>query len=213
MSERRRRHRSPRDVLPRTGRRIPLRFHPRLAEALYRITVVVNAYRPADKRLHHAEVCAFAAAKVNDTVRGFQLTRDLLELPSRRLVGNAGHQLLVKGSISRKLWVEEIADPQEIAFMKDKLSTFPKREGFLGEVCTPLPLQAAENRIGGYCPDVCASAASAQRTGRRSCWPSLLPYSFNLRGMIDHGDHPVSEASPGRPIPGTWWRNTGVIPI
>ena len=79
--------------------------------------------------------------------------RDLLELPSRRLVGNAGHQLLVEGSISRKLWVEEV-ESARYAFMKDKLSTFPKREGILGEVCIPLPLQAAENRIGGYCPDV-----------------------------------------------------------
>ena len=57
-------------------------FHPRPPEALNRITVVVNAYRPADKRLHHTEVRAFATAKVNDTVRGFQLTRDLPELPS-----------------------------------------------------------------------------------------------------------------------------------
>ena len=165
-----------------------LRFHPGLAKALNRITVVVNAYRPADKRLHHTDVCAFATAKVNDTVRGFQLTRDLLELPSRRLVGNASHQLLVEGSIPSKLWVEEVESARD-AFMKDKLSTFPKRAGILGKVCTPLPLQAAENRISGYCPDVCASATRAQRTGRRSCSPSLLPHPFNLRGMIDHGDH------------------------
>lgn len=114
-----------------------LRFDTRLTEALNRITVVVNAYRPADKRLHHTEVCAFATAKVNDTVRGFQLTRNLTELPSRRLVGDAGHQLLVEGSISCKLWVEEVKSAR-YAFMKEKIRTFPKREGILSEVCIPL---------------------------------------------------------------------------
>ena len=60
--------------------------------------------------------------------------------------------------------------------MKDKLSTFPKRKG--ASSVKPVPhcrFRRMKTESAVTVQTLCASTARAQRAGRLSCLPSLLP--------------------------------------
>jgi hypothetical protein len=90
-------------ALREVGKRRHLALYSRPAQAFDRVEVVVDADGSEDEGLHHAKEGTTAASGVDYAIRGPHLARDLSEFPPRRLVRNCGHQLPLKGRITRKV--------------------------------------------------------------------------------------------------------------